>query len=585
MQMTDEKMTNQKMPRRLLWLILLIPILLTACANGEEAEMRPTLSPLPGASTTQPTSTPLPEGATTGARVRARGKLRVGVRYDLRPFGYVTEEGGIAGLGVDMGRELARRWLGDAGAVEFRQVRSDTAVEHIQAGDVDLVITAFIHTQERESQADFSLPYFIDGHALLVRAADAPVLGAVESLQGRPVGVVAWTDAAEALRAAVPFTLTFQTYERFDGAVAALERGEIDAVADLRRRLFWGRQMFPETAITAQYTHASVALAFPQNDPFFADLVNLTFQEMLDDGTYAELYGRWFPSEYPPAIERWPGDETPRLEDAPLFTETPDTIEAIRSRRRLAVAFVRDRSPFSYVDASASPAGYEVNLVQRLAGRWLGDSTALDFITTTVEAGQEMLRTGQADLLIGGVVHDRAAEMRVDFSLTTYWAGEGLMVWAGTPITDLRDLDRQPVAVLEESRDILETAAQEAGVRPTIMPQPTLAGALSLLEGGYVMAIVGDRADMLGVAYATEGLGVLPLRLIHVPLALALPPGDSAFRDLVNLTLLAMKADGELDALYATWFDDAPPTLESWPGIPYRPLRLDLSASPESDGG
>ncbi len=565
------------MNKRVLWLILLIPLVLTACVSEEGDETMSAPAPV---STAQPTPTPFPEGMTSGARIRARGALHVGVRYDLPPFGYITDAGEVAGFGVDMGREFARRWLGDADAVEFRQVRSDTAVQHVEAGDVDIVITAFIHTQEREAQADFSLPYFIDGHALLVRAADGSALSVVEGLQGRSIGVVAWSDAADPLRATAPFTLSFQTYDRFDGAVAALERGEIDAVADLRRRLFWGQQMFPESAITAQYTRASVALAFPQNDPFFADLVNLTFQDMLADGTYADLYGRWFPSEYPPTIERWPGDdETPRLEDAPPFVETPDTIEAIRTRGRLAVAFASDRSPFSYVDASGQPAGYEVNLAQRLAGRWLGDSAAIDFITTTVKAGREMIRAGQADLLIGGVVHDRAAEIQMDFSLTTYWAGEGLMVWAGTPITDVRDLDRQPVAVLEGSQEILEAAAEEAGVHPTVMPQPTLAAALGLLEGGYALAIVGDRADMLGLAYATEGLGVLPLRLAHVPLALALPPGDSAFRDLVNLTLLEMKADGELDTLYATWFDDAPPALESWPGIPYRPLWIELPAA------
>lgn len=98
-----------------------------------------------------------------------------------------------------------------------------------------------------------------------------------------------------------------------------------------------------------------------------------------------------------------------------------------------------------------------------------------------------------------------------------------------------------------------------------------------------MLAVVGDRADMLGLAYATPGVGVLPLRLTHVPLALGLPPGDSAFRDLVNLTLLAMKAEGEFDALYVNWFDDIPPAMESWPGAPYRPLRLEITV-PE-DGG
>ena len=562
------------------FLLLLLALLLVSCSAGESADVTPTSAP--SALSALPTPPPLPDGATTGARIRARGYLLVGVRYDLQPFGFVTDEGEVAGWGVDVGRELARRWLGDAQAVQFRQVRSDTAIEHLQAGDVDIVVAALTHTQDWEAGADFSLPYFVEGHALLVRAADAGAIGGPAALEGRPVGVVAWSGVEDTLRAAVPFTFTLQTYDRFDEAVAALGRGEIDAVADLRHRLFWGMRLLPEAAIVGQYTAAPVPFAFPQNDPFFADLVNLTFQEMVADGTYADLYTRWFAPESPPPVERWPGGEVPSLADAPVTASVPDTIAAIQSRGRLAVALTPDRYPFAYVDAEGVPGGYEVNLVQRMAGWWVGDSAAVDFVPVPVETGKEMLRTGQVDILLAGLPHTRAAELELDLSLTTYVAGEGLLVWAGTPITSVQSLNGQQVAVFggDRSREVLLAAAQDAGVSLSVLPQPTLEAAVALLQEGQVVAVAGERVDLLGPAYATPGMGVLPLRLTQVPLALGLPPGDSAFRDLVNLTLQAMKADGGFDALYTAWFDDTPPALETWPGAPYRPLRLDVTVAP-----
>ncbi len=565
-----------------LWL-LLVACLLTACATGGGTETASTLSPI--ATPLAPVPTPLPDNATTAARIRARGYLLVGVRYDLQPFGYITNEGQVAGFDVDLGRELARRWLGDTQAVQFRQVRSDTAIEHLQAGDVDVVIAALTHTQDWEAGADFSLPYFVDGQALLVRGADAAAIGGPMSLEGRPVGAVAWDTAGDALEAAVPFTLTLQPYDRFDATVAALGRGEIDAVADLRRRLFWGQRILPETAIVGQYTAVPVAIAFSQDDPFFADLVNLTFQEIVSDGIYAELYTRWFAPELPPPAERWPGEEALSLADGPIVASVPDTIAAIQSRGRLAVALMPDRFPFAYVDAAGSLAGYEVSMVRLMAQRWLGDPTAVDFIPVPAEMGGEMLSTGQADLLVGALAHTRAAELELDFSLTTYVAGEGLLVWAGTPISDVVDLSRRQVAVVEGSgsREVLLAAAQDASVSLTVIPRPTLEAAIALLEQERVVAVAGERADLLGPAYATPGLGVLPLRLTQVPLALGLPPGDSAFRDLVNLTLQAMKAEGQFDALYSTWFDDAPPALEVWTGAPYRALRLEI-AVPEEVG-
>jgi len=571
--------------KRVSWLLLLI--LIVAGCIGEWTpvpEVMPT--PLPTATPAPPTATPLPPDATTAACIRARGFLLVGVRYDLKPFGYVTDEGKVAGFDVDLGRELARRWLGDAQAVKFRQVRSDTAIEHLQAGDVDLVAAALAHTQNGEAGADFSLPYFIDGQALLVRTADAAAISGPANLAGLPVGIVAWEEAEDALQAAVPFTLTLQTYDRFDGAVAALGRGEVDAVADMRHRLFWGVYMLPGTTVVGQYTRVPVALAFPQNDPFFADLVNLTLQDMVTDGTFADLYTHWFAPEEPPAIERWPGEaSTPALADAPVLTRVPDTIAAIQSRGRLVVALTPDRPPFAYVDATGTLAGYEVNLVRLLAERWLGDPTAVDFIPGTVEVGKEMLQTGQADIMAGGLAHTRSAELGLDFSRTVYVGGEGLMIQAGVPVTDVTDLRGQQVAVVSGSgsRDVLLAAARDAGVSLVVLPQPTAEAAIALLQEGQVIAVAGDRSDLLGPAYATPGVGVLPLRLTQVPLALGLPAGDSAFRDLVNMTLQALKTSGEFDALYTAWFDDPPPAMLAWPGAPYRTLHLNVTAAPTEE--
>ena len=563
--------------KRAIWLPLVV-VVLAACVWEQTPEISPTL--VPTATPSPPTPTPLPPNAAVAARIRARGLLLVGVRYDLQPFAYINEAGEVAGFDVDLGRELALRWLGDAQAVRFRQVRSDTAIEHLQAGDVDIVIAALAHSQSQEAGADFSLPYFIDGQALLVRTADAAAIGGPSGLLGRPVGVVAWGEAEEALRQSVEYTLTLQTYDRFDAAVAALGRGEVDAVADTRRRLFWGMRLLPETAIVGQHTMVPVAMAFPQNDPFYANLVNLTFQEMISDGTYADLYTRWFAPELPPDIERWPGVTAAlALADSPVTISPHDTIASIRSRGRLLVALTPDRSPFAYVDATGALAGYEVNLVRLMAEHWIGDPTAVDFLPGTVETGKEMLRTGQADMLLGGLAHTRPAELEIDFSRTVYVAGEGLMVQAGTQITDLTSLQGQQVAVVEGtiSRETLMAAAQGAGVSLTVLPQSTLEAAIMLLQEGRVMAVAGERSELLGPAYATPGLGVLPIRLTRLPLALGLPPGDSAFRDLVNLTLQAMQTAGQFDGLYAVWFDDVAPTLDVWSGVPYRTLRLEVA--------
>ena len=565
--------------------LFLSVLVLASCGGGANTDARDVS--MVTATSALVTATALPPGATTGARILARGLLRVGVRYDLEPFSSVTADGGLAGFDVDLGRELARRWLGDAGAVEFSQVRSDTAIERLEAGDVDIVLAALTHTRDREAGGDFSLPYFIDGQAILVRSADPTPIRGPDDVAGRTVGVVSWADAHDALRAAVPFTLTVRAYDRFDQAVAALGRGEVDAVGETRRRLFWGMRMLPGSAVVGQYTTEPVAIAFPQDDAFFADLVRLTLQDLVADGTFARLYSRWFAPEEAPFIERWPGDgSTPLLANGPIVARVPDTIAAIEARGRVVVALVADRPPFAYVDATGALAGYEVALVQSMVAYWLGDASAIDFIPVSVSIGKEMVFTGQADMLVGGVEHTRQAELEMDFSQTTYVAGEGLMIQAGMPITRVESLQGQLVAVVQGSGsgDVLLSVAQDAGVSVAVAPQPTLETAIAMLAEGQVAAVVADRSDLLGPAYASQGLHVLVWRLTQVPLALGLPAGDSGFRDLVNLTLQAMKSEGKLDTLYSVWFDDAPPAVGRWPGAPYRDLRLAVTA-PAPEGG
>jgi polar amino acid transport system substrate-binding protein len=211
-------------------------------------------------------------------------------------------------------------------------------------------------------------------------------------------------------------------------------------------------------------------------------------------------------------------------------------------------AFVADRYPFAYTDEAGAAEGYEVRLVRRMVERWLGSPDAVEFVPTTADTGEAMLRLGQADILIGGVRHTRAAEMAIDFSLTTYETGEGLLVTQGSPFVDLASLNGQQVAAVagSASGDVVLAAARDAGVALTVVPQPTLEAALASLQEGQVAAIAGERADLLRLTRTAPRLTVLPLRLTRVPVALGLPPGDSAFRDLVNLTLQTMKADRQL---------------------------------------
>jgi ABC-type amino acid transport substrate-binding protein len=218
-------------------------------------------------------------------------------------------------------------------------------------------------------------------------------------------------------------------------------------------------------------------------------------------------------------------------------------------------------------------------LLELMAEMWLGDSGVLEFVMVDAGSGVELVSSGQADLLIGGVAHSRDAELELDFALTTYVSGESLLVEAGTAIQGLEGLQGMQVGSASDgtSGDTLLSLANQAGVQLTVLAYPSLDDAIEALRAEEIAAIVADRSDLLYTADNTAGLEVLDWRLTEVPIALGLPPGDSAFRDLVNLTLQSLAADGTLEALYTIWFDDEPLEVRAWPGTAYRSLLLETA--------
>ncbi|MEZ4622338.1 MAG: transporter substrate-binding domain-containing protein [Caldilineaceae bacterium] len=126
--------------------------------------------------------------ASTAAIVVERGVLRVGIRQDSQPFGFIDENGTLSGFDIDLAHEIARRWLGDGSAVEFIAVSLADRIPRLAAGDVDLLLAAMPYKQERDAFIDFSQPYFVDGQVLLVSAESD--IGSWDDLNDKVIAVV-----------------------------------------------------------------------------------------------------------------------------------------------------------------------------------------------------------------------------------------------------------------------------------------------------------------------------------------------------------------------------------------------------------
>ncbi len=553
--------------------LLLALLLLTGCEDLQELLPQAEATSLPSANVAPPSEQVFAPDISTAARIQARGAMVVGIRYDLEPFSYLDANGNIVGLEIDLARELARRWLGDASAVHFRQVRSDTAAQSLQSGEIDFALAGIVHTQGAEAQGDFSPPYFADGQALLT----FPETGIqnVGMLEVHKVGVVSWTGSAAALQAHAPATTTYELYDNFFQVVEALRTRQVDVYGDQRHRLERARRMVAGTHIVGQYTWEPFALLYRHDDPFFANLVALTFQDMAVDGTRDALYAQWLPGTSPPAIALWPGAApAPQLSESPPQLAHLDVIGQVHQRGALVVGYFTDRWPYSSVRDDGVPTGFEVRLVERLVERWLGTRQAVTFTAVTEATAFQQLNQGQLDMLVGDWLHTREAELHVDFSIAIFDDGVSLLSPGFAPVENLEALAGQSVGVLTGSpgQAALPGISQRTGVGLSPRPYPDLPSALAALQQGEVAALLARRRPLLDVFYTQAGYFLADQRYTYRPIALVLPQGDSQFRDLVNLTLASLQATGSYPELYHVWFDDPIPTLETWPGQPTIPL-------------
>lgn len=116
-------------------------------------------------------------------RVRAAGRLRVGIDATYPPFG-IAEGGVFSGFDVDIARAVAREVRVEA---EFINASFDGVFPALQNGSFDVVISAVTITPERSATMLFSDPYIAAGQQVVARRDGAT--GSLDDLAGRTVGV------------------------------------------------------------------------------------------------------------------------------------------------------------------------------------------------------------------------------------------------------------------------------------------------------------------------------------------------------------------------------------------------------------
>lgn len=222
------------------------------------------------------------------------GVLTIGSDIPFPPFEF-REGGELTGFDVELVEEIASRLELDTNWV---QTPFDTIFTQLAAGRFDLVASATTITEERQQQVNFTVPYYRAQQALTVNAERTPELQSVDDLgDGHTVAVQTGTTGEDWARENLePQGVEIRSFPTAPDTYTALEAGSVEgvifdepsAVEEAERR---GALEVVDTIDTGEDYGFAVD---PQNEPLL-EAVNRVLQEMIDDGTYGQIYETWFP--------------------------------------------------------------------------------------------------------------------------------------------------------------------------------------------------------------------------------------------------------------------------------------------------
>jgi ABC-type amino acid transport substrate-binding protein len=234
------------------------------------------------------------------------GEITVGSCLDYPPFESV-KNGTPTGFDVELTEAIAAK-IGYEGKVNWVKANFDTIFTAVANGQFDVVAAAVTATgklgKQRAQTVAFSDFYFNSEQALSISPTQTPDIASPDDLKsGDTVGVQKGTTGADwAIQNLQPKGITVKTYQTGPDAFRDLSAGNLTAVV-VDEPASYGivATMQDVKVVSGIDTNEKYAFAFAPTSTDLLAAWNQGFQEVVADGTYAQIFNKYFPGVPVPA--------------------------------------------------------------------------------------------------------------------------------------------------------------------------------------------------------------------------------------------------------------------------------------------
>jgi putative glutamine transport system substrate-binding protein len=195
-----------------------------------------------------------------------------GVKNDTRLFGLMDiPSREVKGFDIDIAKAITDKILGRDGRATFVEVTSKTRIPLLKNGNIDAIIATMTISEERKKQVDFSDVYFDAGQSLLVKKGSS--ITGVDSLDE--------TTTVLAVK----------------GSTSAVNIQGDAMTTDNAILLGMSSENPDYELVGGTFTEEPYGIAINKGQENFLQAVNDALKEMHEDGTYDEIYEKWFPND------------------------------------------------------------------------------------------------------------------------------------------------------------------------------------------------------------------------------------------------------------------------------------------------
>lgn len=231
-----------------------------------------------------------------------------------------------------------------------------------------------------------------------------------------------------------------------------------------------------------------------------------------------------------------------------------DQLAAIKAKGELVCGTLGTDEPNSFIDAkSRQLVGYEVDLCRAIA-QGLGVKPVIRQLAVAARIPE--LQQGRIDILTASLTHNKEREALVDFSLSTFYTGQRVLVKKSSNITTVAGLAGKKVLTVKGGTQEPNIRKAVPGVE--VVTFETAGQAYLGLQQGKGTGYVDDEVSLLN-NYAKLGAAqkdyiVLPQNISQEVFAFGIRKGETGVKTAVDQVLRGLEKSGEAEKLFFKWY-------------------------------